>query len=74
MVTCTHPLEYSFAHVCTYAGLGTRERDFFIQQALTEQLNCVRHSGVEDCNETDFLKYRRCHIFEWLKQGGVIYL
>lgn len=48
VVTCVHPLGHSFVHVCTCAGLGTREHDSFLQQALSEQLNCVKHGGAED--------------------------
>lgn len=58
VVTCMHPLEHYFVHVGAWAGLGTREHCFFIQQALAEQLNCVRHRGIEDCNETDYLKHQ----------------
>lgn len=36
VLTCMHPLGHSFVHVCTRAGLGTRECDFFLQQGLAE--------------------------------------
>ena len=63
VATYMHPLGYCFVHICTYAGLGTRERDFFIQHMLIEPLNCVSTREFKTVRkfsfDTDFLKYQR---------------
>ena len=49
MTTCVNLLGYCFVPTFTYAGLGTTVCDFFIQQMVTEQLNCV--------NRKELMKY-----------------
>lgn len=55
-ITCMHILGHSFVHVCSCAvqylsAEVSAEHDFFIQKALTEQINSARHQGVKESKD-----------------------